>query len=60
MKMKLKKLLRKLRLSELFKGFKVELVPMPMDPMCDMICDMPMRTIWINAAADPFCHLLCC
>lgn len=53
MKVNLKKLLRKLRLSDLFNGFSVEMVPMPMDPMCDMIYDMPIRTIWINAAADP-------
>lgn len=53
MKMNLKELLRKLRLSEIFKGFSVEMMPMPMDPMCDLIYDLPLRTIWINTAADP-------
>lgn len=53
MKFNLKALLKKIRLSDLFNGFHVELVPMPMDPMCDMIYDFPNHTIWINTAADP-------
>lgn len=44
---------RRLRLSEIFRDYRVELVPVPDYPHCDTIYDVPMRTIWINTAADP-------
>ena len=56
-KEKLMKLIRKIRLSEQFAGYRVELVPMPQYPMQDMVYDMPLHTIWINTAADPTANI---
>ena len=50
---RLEKKVRRVRFSERFKGYRVELVPMPHHPMYDMIYDMQLRTVWINTAAEP-------
>lgn len=45
--------LRKLKIPERFRDYRVMLAPMPEYPIYDVIYDMPMRTIWINTAAAP-------
>lgn len=43
----------KLRIPERFKEYRVMLADLPDYPIYDVIYDMPMRTIWINTAAQP-------
>lgn len=45
--------IKRLRVPERFRDYRVALVEMPEHPMYDVIYDMPMRTIWVNAAAEP-------
>ena len=45
--------MRKLRIPERFKGYRVMLAPLPDHPAYDVIYDMPMKTIWVNTAAAP-------
>lgn len=44
---------RRIKLSDRFRDYRVEFVPLPHDPMCDMIFDVPMWTVYINTAAAP-------
>lgn len=48
---------RRIKRSERFKDFQIEFIPIPHDPMCDMIFDIPMWTIYINTAADPSANI---
>lgn len=48
---------RRIKRSERFKDFQIEFIPIPHDPMCDMIFDIPMWTVYINTAADPSANI---
>lgn len=51
--------MRKLKIPERFKYYRVMLAEMPDHPECDLVYDMPRRTIWINATAQPGANVVC-
>lgn len=49
---------RKLRIPERFQDYRVILSAMPEDPDCDIVYDMPTKTIWLNTAARPGANII--
>lgn len=50
--------LRKLKIPERFRDYRVMLADMPQYPEYDLIYDMPRRIIWINTAARPGANIV--
>lgn len=44
--------MRRLKKSEEFRNYQIEFIPLPQYPMCDMIYNIPLHTVWINTAAE--------
>ena len=44
--------MRRLKKSEGFRNYQIEFIPLPQYPMCDMIYNIPLHTVWINTAAE--------
>lgn len=50
--------LQKLHIPEQFKDYRVMLADMPKHPEYDLVYDMPNKTIWVNAAAEPGANVI--
>jgi hypothetical protein len=50
--------MKKLKIPERFKDYRVMLADMPNHPEYDLVYDMPLKTIWINTAAQPGANVI--
>ena len=50
--------LKRLKIPERFKNYRVMLAELPRHPEYDLIYDMPNRTIWINTSAQPGANII--
>lgn len=50
--------LRKLKIPERFRDYRVMLADMPEHPEYDLVYDMPNKIIWINTAAQPGANVI--
>lgn len=44
--------IRRVKKSDKFRDYQIEFIPIPQYPMCDMVYNIPLCTVWINTAAD--------